>query len=60
MHFLDLTTDQNLRCTSFIDTDAVHKIKSRMHLGVPDYIFQIYTRFTNTGAINVDLDGYNH
>jgi len=30
--FLDLTTDQNLCCTRFTDTDAVRKIKSAMHL----------------------------
>jgi len=58
--FLDLTTDQNLCCTRFTDTDAVHKIKSGMHLGVSNYIFRIYTRFTDTRAINVYLNGYNH
>jgi len=58
--FLDLTTDQNLCCTRFTDTDAIQKIKSGMHLCVPDFIFQIYTRFTDIGAINVGLDGYNH
>jgi len=58
--FLNLTIDQNLCCTCLNDTDAVRKIKSGMHLGVPDYIFRIYTRFTDTGAINVGLDGYNH
>ena len=58
--FLDLTTDQNLCWTRFTDTDAVQKIKSGMHLCVPDFIFRIYTRFTDTGAINVGLVGYNH
>jgi len=58
--FLDLTTNQNLLWTRFTDTDAVRKIKSGMHLRFTEYVIRIYTRFTNTGVINVGLDGYNH
>jgi len=58
--FLDLTTDQNLLWTRFTDTDAVQKMKFGIHLCVPEYIIQIYKRFTDTGNITVGLDSYNH
>jgi len=55
--FLDLATDKTCGETLFTDIDAVRKIKSRMHLCIPEYVIRINTIPVNEGKASA-LDSF--